>query len=350
MHIGPIWRALMRSKGSYILIALQIAVTMAIIVNAIAIIQERSRLMARPSGVDEGNIFHLANNFFDADADYAAAIAEDLRRLRATPGVRSAIATNSVPLRGGGWSMGLATEPGADQDGVGVAIYFVDEHGLDAFGVNLVAGRNFRPDEVNFSDPESNRWPAQGILTRAMVEALFPGEGNAALGKTVYVNDNDPVQIVGIVERMQAPWNGWDGVERTMLVPQIRNSSYTRFVVRTEPGMRDSVMPEVEKMLAESNRERVIHSMRTMTETRQDSYLGDAALIRLLTFVAALLTLITGLGIVGLASFNVSRRTRQIGTRRALGRLAVRSCVTSCWKISWSARSASRSAPCWRSR
>ena len=50
MELGPIWRAIMRSKSSYALIALQIAVTMAIMVNAIAIIQERGTQMARPSG------------------------------------------------------------------------------------------------------------------------------------------------------------------------------------------------------------------------------------------------------------------------------------------------------------
>ena len=47
------------------------------------------------------------------------------------------------------------------------------------------------------------------------------------------------------------------------------------------------------------------------------AYVGDAALIKILSFVVLLLTIITGLGIVGLASFNVSRRTRQIGIRRA---------------------------------
>jgi putative ABC transport system permease protein len=56
-----------------------------------------------------------------------------------------------------------------------------------------------------------------------------------------------------------------------------------------------------------------------MEETRTRSYLEDAAMIRLLVFIVSLLTAITGLGIVGLASFNVARRTKQIGTRRALG-------------------------------
>jgi putative ABC transport system permease protein len=78
-------------------------------------------------------------------------------------------------------------------------------------------------------------------------------------------------------------------------------------------------MPQVEEMLAGSNPDRIVRSMSTMTETRARSYLEDSAMIKLLVFIVSLLTAITGLGIVGLASFNVARRTRQIGTRRALG-------------------------------
>ena len=59
--------------------------------------------------------------------------------------------------------------------------------------------------------------------------------------------------------------------------------------------------------------------MTTFDDVRKLAYVGDAALIKILSFVVLLLTIITSLGIVGLASFNVSRRTRQIGIRRALG-------------------------------
>jgi putative ABC transport system permease protein len=78
-------------------------------------------------------------------------------------------------------------------------------------------------------------------------------------------------------------------------------------------------MPQVEKLLAERNQGRIVRSMLTMDETRERSYLADGSMIKMLAFVIALLTLITALGIVGLASFSVNRRTKQIGTRRALG-------------------------------
>jgi putative ABC transport system permease protein len=124
---------------------------------------------------------------------------------------------------------------------------------------------------------------------------------------------------------MQAAWNSWSGVERSMLVPWKRAGSYTHYVIRAEPGYRDEIMPQIEEMLATSGSDRIVRGMRTMEETRQRSYLEDSAMVKLLVFIVTVLTAITGLGIVGLASFSVARRTKQIGTRRALGatRLAI---------------------------
>jgi len=152
-----------------------------------------------------------------------------------------------------------------------------------------------------------------------MAAALYPDDPDSALGKTVYINDNEPLTISGIIEHMQAPWNGWDGVERVMLTPNHTLFGATRYIIRTEPGLRDELMPQVEKLLAESNRERIVRSMRSMDEIRERSYRGDSSMIKILTFTIILLIAITSLGIVGLASFSVNRRTRQIGTRRALG-------------------------------
>lgn len=320
MELGPIWRALMRNKSSYILIAIQIAVTMAIMVNSVAIIQERSTLMARPSGVDEENIFFLSSLIFAPDLDQRSLIDEDLAAIRSTPGVRDAIATNSVPLRGGGSSWGLQTEPGADVDGSGSAIYYTDEHGVETFGVNLIAGRNFTPGEVAWNDPESSVWPTTGIITKAMAATLFPEDDPADIvGRTIYINEDNPLKIIGIMDVMQAAWSGWDGIERSTLIPLKQESPITRYVIRAEPGMRDQLMPQIEEMLATRSTDRIVQDMRTMNETRTSAYIDDAAMVKMLTFIAGLLTTITGLGIVGMASFSVSRRTKQIGTRRALG-------------------------------
>lgn len=322
MEFGPIWRALMRQKTSYILIALQIAVTMALMVNAIAIIQERSRLMARPTGVDEDNMFYLSSVSFDPEIDHKALIIEDLDAIRNSPGVRNAVVTNSVPIRDGGWSQELQTEPGDDIDATGTGLYFVDEHGIDTFGVELIAGRNFTPTDVMWYDPDANGhpWPDSIIVSKALARTMFPDSDPAeVVGTVVYIEMHQPITIIGVVDTLQASWKSWDQVEHAMFVPQIRAWSAARYVIRTEPGYRDELIPQIEKMLAESNRGRIIRGTRTMTEVRHRAYYDDSAMIKLLVFIVSLLTGITSLGIVGLASFSVARRTKQIGTRRALG-------------------------------
>jgi putative ABC transport system permease protein len=121
------------------------------------------------------------------------------------------------------------------------------------------------------------------------------------------------------MDTLQAPWESWTSVEQSMLTPQRRPSEFVRYIVRAEPGMRDKLMTRIEAALAASNKDRIIRDMTTMVDVRKLAYVGDAAMIKILSFIVLLLTIITGLGIVGLASFNVSRRTRQIGIRRALG-------------------------------
>lgn len=313
---------MLRNKAGFVLIALQMAVTLTIMVNAFGIIAERSGKLDRPSGLDEPNTFAFASVLFNEyeREQRKALIDEDLDLIRNMPGVVNAIASNSFPLRQGGWSMALALEPGNQTpESVGSAIYFVDEHGAETFNVNFIDGQNFTPEQVAWSVENDNTWPAYGVITEALGNEMWPDEEGSFVGKTMYINDNDPVQVVGVIDTLQAPWESWTGVERSMLVPQKRPSSFVRYIVRTEPGMRDTLMPEVEAMLAASNKDRIIRDMTTMDEVRKLAYVGDAALIKILGFVVLLLTIITALGIIGLASFNVSRRTRQIGIRRALG-------------------------------
>tara|TARA_R110000782_G_scaffold59908_8_gene124124 strand:- start:595 stop:1809 length:1215 start_codon:yes stop_codon:yes gene_type:complete len=320
MEFGPIFRAMLKAKAGYILIALQIAVTMTIMVNAVAIMQEQNDAIARDSGMDEANTFALSSASFEPDADMRSLVEEDLDSIRNLPGVHSAVASNSYPLRQGGWSEGVQIEPGANStESVGSAIYFVDEHGVDAFGATVIDGKNFAPNQVSFKDPESNTWPAYAIITEALAKELFPDATDSAVGKTLYLGDDDPVNIVGVIDRLQAPWQSWTGVERSLLIPQRRLGTYQTYIVRTEPGYRDSLMPQVEEMLSTSNKGRIVRNVTTMDQVRKLAYLDESALVKMLTFIVSLLVVITGLGIVGLASFNVSRRTRQIGIRRALG-------------------------------
>lgn len=319
-EIGPIFRALMRNKVGAVLIAIQIAITMTIIVNAVFIIYERSQKMQRESGIDEANSFYLSSAAFSPSFNPKVSVREDLTALRQLPGVANAIQINAIPISGGGWSMGLQTEAGAEHDGIGVAVYMVDEQGVDTLDLDIIAGENFTASDIRWREPAQSNWPDKIIITKAMAENLFPDDSfETAVGKTVYINDNEPMVITGIVDKLQAPWVGWERVENAMLSPENLNFESTRYLIRTLPGQRDEVMKNVEEFLANSNKGRVIRGMRSIEETRERSYRSDSAMIKILTTVMIILTIVTALGIVGLASFSVNSRKKQIGTRRALG-------------------------------
>ena len=319
MEIRPIFSALMRSKVSMILIGVQVAMTLAIVCNALFIIGQRLDHMKRPSGMNEADTFYLGSSGFGQGFDPRATIHEDLATLRHLPGVADATISNSVPMSEGGWSTGLSLQPKQKTSTADTAIYIVDEHALETFGVELVAGRNFKPEEVTDVTFGDRLQPASIIVTKALADKLFP-EGDA-LGKSIYMGEDPPTStIIGIVDRLQQPWMSSSSIENSTFVPAFMpfgNSS--RYLVRAEPGRRDEVMKLVEQKLAESNTSRIIGKVRTMEETRREAYAGDRAMAIILTAVILALLTVTALGIVGMASFWVAQRTRQIGTRRALG-------------------------------
>jgi len=319
-EIGPIFRAMLRNKVGAILIALQIAVTMTIIVNSVYIIVERSKEMQRDSGIDNENSFYLTSVGFAENFNVPITVEEDMNALRALPSVVDAIQINAVPNSGSGWSMGLKTQPGVEYDGVGTAVYMVDEHGINALDVEIIAGENFAKTDIGLRVVGQVNWPDKTILTKAMAENLFPDiPYSSVVGKTVYINDTDPMIVLGIIDKLQAPWVGWNNLENVMLSPERMDYKGSRYFIRTKPGQRDSVMKQVEELLANSNKGRLIQGMRSIVETRERSYRGHTAMIKILTTVMIILTIVTALGIVGLASFSVNQRKKQIGTRRALG-------------------------------
>jgi len=320
MEIRPILSALMRSKVSLVLIGLQIALTLAIVCNSLFIISERAALMQRPSGINEADTFTVSSIGFGEGFDDTRTFAEDLAMMRSLPGVVDATTINAIPMSNGGWSEGLSLTQEQKTSTAPTAIYFVDDHGLNTLGAQLIAGRDFRPDEVSERNRTTQGWPAGVIMSRALGEKLWPGQ--AALGKQVYLDtEKPPVTIIGVVDRLQSPWpHSKRLAEFSILVPQqLVGDGRMRYLVRTAPGQRDALMKQIEAKLGEINHSRIVREARSIERIRGEGYSQDRAMMIILTIVIAALLIITALGIVGMASFWVTQRTKQIGTRRALG-------------------------------
>lgn len=325
MEIKPILAALRQHKAGTVLIAMQIALTLAIVCNALFIIQQRVTHLSEPTGIDEPNIFVIQNewvgNVSSAQAD--AMLRADLDVLRRTAGVQDATTSNSYPLRGGGWDDGVRLSADQIKDTSEATIYLADEHFVDTLGLKLIAGRNFRADEIQPMNMRDRLAPPVILVTRALAEKLFPD--GSALGKTVYLVGG-PATIIGIVDTLQAQSvQRWASsfAYRSVVAPRRMAIAYgAYYIVRTRPGQLESAMRAARKALFADNPRRVLDDrdgMLTFAEVRSRAYESDRGMAVLMGIISVVLLAITAAGIVGLTSFWVGQRRRQIGVRRALG-------------------------------
>jgi putative ABC transport system permease protein len=329
IQIRPILAALRRHKMATLLIVLQIALTLAVVSNALFIVKTRVVHLSRPSGVDEAHLFAINNGWIgQPDLPHIdAQIRADLATLRKLPGVRDAFSSQAYPLESGGGGL-VSLKHRADQTmKPQLALsYFADEHALGTLGTALVAGRNFRADEIGSLGPYDKVAPAVIIITRHLARKLFP-HGAAVVGQRVYLDDEHPSTIIGVVDRLEGSYAGSSTRsidEDTALLP----ARYTSpdegvvYLVRAQPGELTALLHTVPVALVAQNRMRLISpddGVVTLTQARTKGYATDRGVAIMMAAVCLLLLLATAGGIVGLSSFWVGQRRRSIGVRRALG-------------------------------
>jgi putative ABC transport system permease protein len=135
---------------------------------------------------------------------------------------------------------------------------------------------------------------------------------------------SSPTTIVGVVERLQIPSSGGFGSDfawNSTLIPTRLNANFARYAVRTKPGQLEAAMHAVTPLLYKVNPLRVLDddSVRSFSDIRAKAYRADVGMAILMGVICLILIAVTAAGIVGLTSFWVGQRHRQIGVRRALG-------------------------------
>jgi putative ABC transport system permease protein len=135
---------------------------------------------------------------------------------------------------------------------------------------------------------------------------------------------NTPSTVIGVVKRMQTPAVGWGDnfTWYSTLMPSRVNASFARFAIRTRPGRLDDVVRSAPAALYNANPLRVIDEddgVKRFSDVRAEAYRADIGMAVLMGVVCLILLAVTAAGIVGLTSFWVGQRHRQIGVRRALG-------------------------------
>lgn len=319
MELRPIFSALTRNSAGAILVSLQIAITLAIVVNAVFLVKQRVVQVNRPTGMDEQNMFSLRVTGFGPGFNFHDMVRSDMDLLRNLPGVVDASPTPQVMLSGSGSSTRMYAEPNEKGKSEPVNYYEMDDHAIRTLGVTLASGQPFEAADIEWRTEESQKISTSGkvIVSKGFAERIFPGEN--ALGKAVYDNLSQPQRIVGVIEHIQGSWLSWDKVDNVMLIPMVLQGPSTQYIVRTKPGEIDRVMAATEAALKAAMKNRVVGKLQTLALQKDRGYAGDTLIVVILGVVTGLVVVFSALGIFGLATFNVNTRTRQIGTRRAVG-------------------------------
>ncbi|SEO93928.1 putative ABC transport system permease protein [Luteibacter sp. UNC138MFCol5.1] len=326
MEIRPILSTLLRHKITALLLIVQIALTCAIVCNAVFLIRQRLQRMDIPSGIAEHQLLQIQFAYVGDRPDAYAQAQADLATLRQIAGVQAVALANQLPLSGYAMSnSGIKLRPNQQHDSLEVASYY-GQNLLATLGVRLQSGRDFRSDELldlksvlpALHASDMTRLPHAVIVSQAVAARLWPGQ--SALGKTIYVGDDIPLQVIGVSGPLARPDDLQNGPQYSIVYPiRLTATEGGSYLIRTASRDREQVLISALTALEGLDPNRIVLEKRTYDDVRQSFFERDRAMTGMLAGVIAAMLAITALGIAGLASFWVSQRRRTIGVRRALG-------------------------------
>jgi putative ABC transport system permease protein len=320
MQIQPILSALRRHRLATLLIALEIALACAVLCNACFLIANRVGLMHVDSGVDERSLATISLTGYD-DAKSTDLNARVTSGLRAIPGMQSVSVINQVPFGTHAGSAGITLDSEGKQFGGVVDFYVAGPESFKALGLQVVEGRAPSSDEYQ---PLQQFVPANAnvLVTRTLADHLWPGVD--ALGKEFWC-DKFHFRVAGVVANL-AKADGSQGgpstIQWSVFTPAQPGPNLAgRYLLRADPSQLPRVLRDARAAIATVAPDAVVDQLQsqTITDLRERYFRQDRVMAGMLIGVIVALLLVTALGIVGLASFWVAQRRRQIGIRRAIG-------------------------------
>jgi len=241
------------------------------------------------------------------------AVLDFLPSLQSIPGVRAAAATQRLPLRGGGDSWGIGIEGKPDLPSSTTFFRIVTLDYFKTLGVSIRRGRGFLP-----SDRENTERAT--VINEALAAKYFPGE--EPIGKTIVTGFPGGERVVGVVANVQEG-NLTDKAEpaRYVLFDQIPYApqQVTYVLAATKQDALPRILEAARAAVRRDGRQLALQEAVPMERVFQDAVGAPGRVATLLSILAALSLVLGAIGVYGMISQFVARRTREYGIRMALG-------------------------------
>jgi putative ABC transport system permease protein len=296
------------------LVMTQVACSVVLLAGALLFLATLRNLLAVDTGFDADDVYIARIDLSQLTVNQArrtALIAEVLDRIRSTPGVTSASEVRNVPLGGSANSMFVSPYAGDASTTIAVRLNAIGSHYFETMGIRLLGGRNFDSRDASTA-------PRVAIVNPSFIRRL--GISEPAVGARFHrPAQSDVFEIVGVVPDSKYIALREDPVP-IIFIPMtqtVDQRPFTDILVRSAMALA-TLSPALTTSVAQMG-SAINVDVKALNTTILDGLVRERLMATLSAVFGVLAALIAAVGLYGLMSYGVQRRTNEIGVRIALG-------------------------------